>query len=122
MADARRRSHAASGHGARRGRVDLDSAGRRPAISGRPDSAGQGRAVTIAPGKVELTTQEVADYLNVSRPYVVKLIHSGKLPARMVGTHRHVSFADLIRFDEEGHEARRAALDERARIDRELKL
>jgi excisionase family DNA binding protein len=44
---------------------------------------GQGRAVTIAPGKVELTTQEVADYLNMSRPYVVKLINSGKLPARM---------------------------------------
>ena len=49
---------------------------------------GQGRAVTIVPGKVELTTQDVADYLNVSRPYVVKLIESGKLAARMVGTRR----------------------------------
>jgi excisionase family DNA binding protein len=83
---------------------------------------GQGRAVTIVPGKVELTTQEVADYLNVSRSYVVKLINLGKLPARVVGTHRHVSFADLTRFDEEDRKARHAALDELARIDQELKL
>lgn len=83
---------------------------------------GQGRPVTILPGKVELTTQEVADYLNVSRPYVVKLIESGKLPARLVGTRRRVSFADLIKFDEEDRKTRRAALDELARIDQELKL
>ncbi|MFO1469190.1 MAG: excisionase family DNA-binding protein, partial [Steroidobacteraceae bacterium] len=61
---------------------------------------GQGRGVTILPEKVELTTQEVADYLNVSRPYVVKLIEANKLPARMVGTRRRVAFEDLIRFDE----------------------
>jgi excisionase family DNA binding protein len=83
---------------------------------------GQGRPVTIVPGKVELTTQEVADYLNVSRPYVVKLIESGKLPARLVGTRRRVSFIDLIKFDEEDRKSRRAALDEIARIDQELKL
>jgi excisionase family DNA binding protein len=83
---------------------------------------GLGRAVTIVPGKVELTTQDVADYLNVSRPYVVKLIESGKLPARLVGTRRRVSFADLIKFDEEDSKTRRAALDELARIDQELKL
>jgi excisionase family DNA binding protein len=83
---------------------------------------GQGRAVAIVPGKAELTTQVVADFLNVSRPYVVKLIESGKLPARLVGTRRHVSFADLIKFDEEDRETHRAALDELARIDQELKL
>jgi len=82
----------------------------------------QGRAVTITAGKVELTTQEVADYLNVSRPYVVGLIESEKLPARLVGTHRYVSIADLIKFDEEDRKARRAALDELARMDQELKL
>jgi excisionase family DNA binding protein len=79
---------------------------------------GQGRAVTIAPGKVELTTQEVADYLNVSHPYVVKLIESGTLPARLVGTRRCVSFPDLAKFDEEDRKTRRAALDELALIDR----
>ena len=83
---------------------------------------GQGRAVMIAPGKAELTTEEVADYLNVSRPYVVKLIESGRLPTRVAGMHRHVSIADLIKFDEEDRKARRAALDELARMDQELKL
>ena len=83
---------------------------------------GQGRAVRIAPGKAELTTDEVADYLNVSRPYVAGLIESEKLPARVVGTHRYVSFADLTKFDEEDRKARRAALDELARTDQELKL
>ena len=83
---------------------------------------GQGRAVTIVPGKVELTTQDVADYLNVSRPYVVKLIECGKLPARLVGMRRRVSFADLIKFDEEDRKARRAALDELVQLDQALKL
>jgi excisionase family DNA binding protein len=83
---------------------------------------GQGRGVTILPKKAELTTQEVADYLNVSRPYVVKLIESGKLPARTVGTRRRVAFADLVKFDEEDRKVRRGALDEINQIDRELGL
>jgi len=58
----------------------------------------------------------------VSCPYVVKLIESGKLPAVMVGQRRHVSFDDLIKFDEEDRKTRRASLDELARIDQELKL
>lgn len=83
---------------------------------------GQGRPVTILPGKTELTTQDVADYLNVSRPYVVKLIESGKLRARKVGTRRRVAFDDLVKFDQEDRKLRRAALDEIARIDQELEL
>lgn len=83
---------------------------------------GQGRGVTILPEKVELTTQEVADYLNVSRPYVVKLVDSKKLPARMVGTRRRVAFDDLVKFDEQDRKLRRAALDEVARLDQELGL
>ena len=81
---------------------------------------GQGRGVTILPKKAELTTQEVADFLNVSRPYVVKLIESGALPARAVGTRRRVAFQDLIKFDEADRKRRRAALNEIAQIDQEL--
>ncbi|MEY8689646.1 MAG: helix-turn-helix domain-containing protein [Leptothrix sp. (in: b-proteobacteria)] len=83
---------------------------------------GQGRAVTVLPQNVELTTQEAADYLNVSRPYVVSLIEQNKLPARKVGTRRRVAFEDLLRFDEQQQAQRRAALDELARIDQELGL
>lgn len=83
---------------------------------------GQGRAVTVLPQRAELTTQDVADYLNVSRPYVVSLIEQGKLPARKVGTRRRVAFEDLLRFDEQQRAQRRAALDELARIDQELGL
>jgi len=82
---------------------------------------GQGRAVTIAPENMELTTQEVANYLNVTGPYVVKLIEAGKLPARQIGRRRRVSFVDLIEFDEEDRKARRAALNDLARFDQELK-
>jgi len=77
---------------------------------------GQGNAVTLVPHRAELTTQEAADYLNVSRPYVVSLIESGKLPARKVGTRRRVAFTDLLRFDEEDSKNRRTALDEFTRL------
>lgn len=83
---------------------------------------GQGRAVTVLPQSAELTTQEVADYLSVSRPYVVKLIEDEKLPARKVGTRRRVAFEDLLRYDEQQRARQRAALDELARIDRQLGL
>jgi excisionase family DNA binding protein len=83
---------------------------------------GQGRAVTVLPQRAELTTQDVADYLNVSRPYVVSLIEQGKLPARKVGTRRRVAFEDLLHYDEQQRAQRRAALDELARIDQELGL
>ena len=83
---------------------------------------GQGRAVTLLPQRAELTTQEAADYLNVSRPYVVGLIEQNKLPARKVGTRRRIAFEDLVRFEGQDHAKRRTALDELARIDQELGL
>lgn len=73
---------------------------------------GEGRPVVVTPKDHTMTTQQAAELLNVSRPYVIRLIEQGKLQHQMVGTHRRILLHDLLVYKEAQDQISRSALDE----------
>jgi len=72
----------------------------------------QGSAVSLIPVTQDLTTQEAAELLGVSRPYFVKLLEAGELTFHSTGTHRRVYLNDLMAYKQQRDERRRKALNE----------
>lgn len=80
----------------------------------------KGNAVTLIPVHSELTTQQAADLLNVSRPYVVKLLENGEIPFHKRGRHRRIRFDDLMEYKNKDELDRAKAFDEMIELSEEL--
>ena len=81
-----------------------------------------GHGVQIIPKDAELTTQQAADVLNVSRPYLIGLLESREIPFRKVGRHRRITFEALMEYKRQDDSKRRAAADDLADLSQELGL
>jgi excisionase family DNA binding protein len=82
----------------------------------------QGNIVTLVPIHAELTTQEAADLINVSRPFLVKQLETDQIPFRKVGKHRRIKFHDLMAYKQQIDRSRHDALDELVALDQALGL
>jgi excisionase family DNA binding protein len=80
----------------------------------------KGEAVTIVPVDKEITTQEGADLLNMSRQYLVQLLEQGDIPFTKTGTHRRIKFGDLLAYKERRDARRRQVLDELTVLGQEM--
>ena len=78
--------------------------------------------IMLVPEKQELSTVEAANFLNVSRPFLIKEIDAGRLVHRMVGTHRRIRFSDLMDYAKTMRLKQQEALDKKAANAREIGL
>jgi excisionase family DNA binding protein len=82
----------------------------------------RGNAVTLNAIGAELTTQEAADLLNISRPSLIQLLDDGKIAYRRLGTHRRIPLEEVLAFKADNYAKRKAALDELSALHQELGL
>ncbi|MFJ3820328.1 helix-turn-helix domain-containing protein [Streptomyces nodosus] len=81
---------------------------------------GAGRAVSIVPSVAELTTQQAADMLNVSLPFLIGLLDTGEIGCRAVGSHRRITESSLLEYQRRDDLRRRQVADELGRLGQEM--
>ena len=86
------------------------------------DALAHGNAVSLATLDSELTTQQAADLLNISRPSLIMMLEQGELPYRRLGTHRRIPLADVLAFKSANTAKRQATLDEMSALHQVLGL
>ena len=82
----------------------------------------EGTTISLIPSDSELSTQQAADMLNVSRPHIIKLLETGVIPFKKVGTHRRISLDALLAYDTEQKQVRKASLEFLAQQAQDLNL
>jgi excisionase family DNA binding protein len=86
------------------------------------DNMAEGKSITIIPSDAEVSTQQAADMLNVSRPHLVKLLEDGAIPFKKVGTHRRIELKHLVEYEKALKENRNEKLDFLAKQAQDLNL
>jgi excisionase family DNA binding protein len=81
-----------------------------------------GQGVSVVPANAELTTQQAADLLNVSRPFLIGLLNAGEIQYRMVGAHRRIRAAAVLDYRRADDQRRRQAADELTALSQEMGL
>ena len=82
----------------------------------------EGKSISLVPSDSEVSTQQAADMLNVSRPHIVKLLEQGVIPYKKAGSHRRILLEDLLKYDEKLNDQRNSSLKFIAKQAQELGL
>lgn len=82
----------------------------------------EGKTISIVPSNSELSTQQAAEMLNVSRPHLIKLLENKKIPFKKVGTHRRILLQDILYYKEQQSKVREDQLEFLAKQAQDLNL
>jgi excisionase family DNA binding protein len=86
------------------------------------ENMAQGKSIALMSTDAEISTQQAADILNVSRPHVIKLLEKGEIPFKKIGSHRRILLQDILKYEAKFKSDRRKHLDDLAKEAQKLNL